>query len=169
MLVLPALAPSPVAGSAAYADRDDSHLAWILPAGVSIEHAFNDVPGFTLLRYRNESGTGGGGVLRLRLGWSPAAAQAVADATTRGWRVVPVPLTSVRSRVVRRVVVGGDAQAIGPWTRVTTGARSSRSFASTSTRRTRNLWPTSSWSGQIWWTSMWRRPMPSSFRASHGS
>lgn len=121
MLVLPALAPSPVAGSAAYADRDDSHLAWILPAGVSIEHAFNGVPDFTLLRYRNENGTGGGGVLRLRLGWSPAAAQAVADATTRGWRVVPVPLTSGRSRVVRRVVVGGDAQAIGPWTRVTTG------------------------------------------------
>ena len=121
MLVLPALAPSPVAGSAAYADRDDPHLAWILPAGVSIERGFNGVPDFTLLRYRNESGTGGGGVLRVRLGWSPVAAQAVADATTGGWRVAPVPLTSVRSRVVRRVVVGGDAQAIGPWTRVMTG------------------------------------------------
>jgi hypothetical protein len=119
MLVLPALAEPPITGVTWFGDHAVEQLAYAAPPGIGPATGPDGEPEFLLLRYRTDSA--GGGLLRLGMAWTPLTIDDIDAAAAAGWTLQPIPLDAVRARLVRRLPIGGSADAIGPWVAGTIG------------------------------------------------
>jgi hypothetical protein len=114
MLQLPALDPSPVSATTCFIDHDDSTLVYALPAGLEAATIPGGETDFLLARYRDETASVTGGLLRVRLDWTALPPDQLQQAADNGLTVRPVPLDACRTRLVRRVVGEGTGSAVGP-------------------------------------------------------
>jgi hypothetical protein len=119
MLLLPALADSPLSGVATFADHEDQRVLYHLPTALRLATTAAGEPDFFLLRYHDGAETGGG-LLRLRLALAPPDASALGAAEQAGWQVRPVPFDDGRFRL--RSIGDAGAQA-GDWRPATLAGR----------------------------------------------
>jgi hypothetical protein len=118
MLIFPHNQESQLAPTAGFRDHVDPLLIAYLPDGLTVVRDAAGAPDFLLLRYRNEAGDVAGGLLNLRLGFNPLAAEQIAAATAAGQRAVLVGFDEGYFRLrLRSTQIEGAADRTGDWHR----------------------------------------------------
>ena len=118
MLIFPRNQESQLAPMAGFRDHVDPLLIAYLPDGLTIVRDAAGAPDFLLLRYRNEAGDAAGGLLNLRLAFTPLAAEQIATVTAAGQQAVLVGFDEGYFRLrLRSTQIEGAADRTGDWHR----------------------------------------------------
>ncbi|HUX86763.1 MAG TPA: hypothetical protein VMW65_07150, partial [Chloroflexota bacterium] len=115
MLVLSALAGSPVADATVFPDHQDQHLLYFLPPGLRIAMNAAGEPDFFLMRYHGDFAQAEGGLLRVTLNFAAVSDASLAAAHAAGWTVRAVGFSAGQFRLRLRSLVEGKDDVLGEW------------------------------------------------------